>query len=37
MARSTGCTIVRSHTWMAMVRGSGTVTVPSWLIGILAP
>ena len=37
MARSTACTVDRSQTWTESMRGSGTLIVATWLIGIEAP
>ena len=37
MAFSTACTIDLSHTCTEISRGSGTLTVASWLSGMWVP
>src|SRR5437588_273461 len=37
IALSTALTIARSHTWTVIIRGSGTLTLASWLSGTVPP
>ena len=37
IAFSTACTIERSQTWTEIMRGSGTLTVATWLSGMCVP
>jgi hypothetical protein len=37
MAFSTADTMLRSQTWTLRRRGSGTLTVATWVIGIAEP
>jgi hypothetical protein len=37
MAFSTFPTSDLSHTLIVTMRGSGTLTVPTWLIGVICP
>src|SRR5438309_5185419 len=37
IALSTALTMARSHTWTVIIRGSGTLTLASWLSGTVPP